>query len=86
MLFSFTSSRAKGNLLKKKYVQKKHFVSEEENNCEEEINSKPQDRISNIDWYGYECKPMVIFAETFCLLLRLKSWSARGVSWTTARL
>ena len=44
MLFSFTSSRAKGNLLKKKYVQKKHFVSEEENNCEEEINSKPQDR------------------------------------------
>ena len=38
------SSRAKGNLFKKKYVQKKHFVSEEENNCEEEINSKPQDR------------------------------------------
>ena len=46
------SSGAKGNLLKKKYVQKKHFVSEEENNCEEEINSKPQDRISNIDWCG----------------------------------
>ena len=44
MLFSFTSSRAKGNLFQKKYVQKKHFVSEEENNCEEEINSKPQDR------------------------------------------
>ena len=32
------SSRAKGNLSKKKYVLKKHFVSEEENNSEEEIN------------------------------------------------
>ena len=79
------SSGAKGNLLKKKYVQKKHFVSEEENNCEEEINSKPQDRISNnIDWCGYECKPMVIFAESFCLFLLLKSHL--GASWKTTRL
>ena len=54
------SSRAKRNLFKKKYVQKKHFVSaEEQNNFEEEINLTPQqDRITNIDWCkcGRECK------------------------------
>ena len=57
--FSFTSSRAQGNLFKKKYEQKKHFVSEEENNYEEETNLTPQD-IANINWCkcGCECKPM----------------------------
>ena len=54
-------SRAKRNLFKKKYEyeQKKHFVSEEQNNFEEEINLTPQqDRIANIDWCkcGRECK------------------------------
>ena len=80
--FSFTSSRTKGNLFKKKYVQKKHFVWEEENNCEGEINLTPQDRIVNIIWCkcGCDCKPMETFAESFCLLLWLKSRSARGAS------
>ena len=31
-------------------IPKKHFVSEEENNCQREINLTPQDRIGNIDW------------------------------------
>ena len=31
-------------------IPKKPFVSEEENNCEDEINLKSQDRIGNIDW------------------------------------
>ena len=60
----------------------KHFVSEEENNCEEEINLTLQDKVGNIDWCkcGCECKSMTTFAESFCLLLRLKSRSARGAS------
>ena len=33
----------------RKAIPKKHFVSEKENNCEEEINLTPQDRIGNID-------------------------------------
>ena len=39
-------------------IPKKHFVSEEENNCQREINLTPQDRIGNIDWckWWYECK------------------------------
>ena len=80
--FPFTSSRARLNLFKKKYVQKKHFALEEENNCEEEINLTLQERIANIDWCkcGCECKPMATFAESFCLLLPLKSWGARGAS------
>ena len=31
-------------------IPKKRFVSEEKNNCEEETNLTPQDRIGNIDW------------------------------------
>ena len=49
--YSFKSSHAKGNLFKKKYVQKKHFVLEHENNCEEEISLTPHDRIDNVDWF-----------------------------------
>ena len=47
---------------------KKHFVSEEEINCEEELNLTPEDRIDNINWCkcGYECKPMAAFSEGFC--------------------
>ena len=61
---------------------KKHFVLEEENDCEEEINLTLQDRIGNIDWCKCrcECKSMVKFAESFCLLLRLKSWSTGAAS------
>ena len=35
----------------------KHFVWEEENNCEEKINLTPQEKIGNIDWCkcGCEC-------------------------------
>ena len=33
-----------------KAIPKKLFVSEEENNCKEEINLTPQNRIGNIDW------------------------------------
>ena len=82
MSFSFTLSRAKGNLFKKKYVQKKHFISEEENYCVEEINLRPQDRIANIDWCKCACEweTMATLAENFYLLLQLKSWSARGAS------
>ena len=32
-----------------KAISKKHFVPEEENKCEEEINLTPQNRIGNID-------------------------------------
>ena len=32
----------------RKAIPKKHFVLEEKNNCEEEINSTPHDRIGNI--------------------------------------
>ena len=65
-----------------KGILKKCFVQEEENNCEEEINLTLQERIGNINWCkcGCECKPMVIFAESFYLLLLLKSQSARGAS------
>ena len=65
-----------------KAIPKKHFVSEEENNCEEESNLIPQNRIGNIDWCkcGCECKPMATFGESFCLLLWLKSRSASGAS------
>ena len=36
-----------------KVIPKKPFVLEEENNCEEEINLTPQDKIGNID--GCKC-------------------------------
>ena len=67
---------------KRNMNRKKHFVSEEENNCEEEINLTPQDRIANINWCKCVCefKTMTTFAESLCLLLRLKSQSARGAS------
>ena len=63
----------------RKAIPKKPFASEEANNCEEEINLTPQDRIGNIDWCkcGCECKLMATFIESFCLLLLLKSWSTR---------
>ena len=32
-----------------KAIPKKHSVAEEENNCEDEIDLTPQDRISNIN-------------------------------------
>ena len=66
----------------RKAIPKKHFVSKEENNCKEEIHLTPQDRISNTDWWkcGYECQAMMTFAESFCLLLWLKSWSVRRAS------
>ena len=53
--------------------RKKHFVSEEENNCEEEINLIQQKRIADIDWCKRrcECKRMATFPESFYLLLRL---------------
>ena len=38
------------NVEPQKAITKKPFASEEENNCEEEINLTPQDRIGNIDW------------------------------------
>ena len=38
-----------------KAILKKPFVSEEENNCVEEINLTPQDRIGNIDWCKCGC-------------------------------
>ena len=65
-----------------KAIPKKYFVSEEENNCEKEIKLTPQDWISNIDWckWGYECKPIMTFVESFYLLLQLKSCSVRGAS------
>ena len=34
----------------RKAIPKKPFVSEGKNNCEEEINLTPQDRIGNISW------------------------------------
>ena len=48
--------------------RKKHFLSKEENNCEEEILLAPEDRIANIDCCkcGCECKPMATFAESSC--------------------
>ena len=52
----------------RKAIPKKLFVSEEENNCQEELNLTPQDKIGNIDWCKceYECKLMAIFGESFC--------------------
>ena len=49
-------------------ISKKPFVSEEENNCEEETSLKPQDRIGNIDWCKCECecKLTVTFTESVC--------------------
>ena len=66
----------------RKAIPKKSFVSEEENNYEEEINLTSQDRIGNIDWCRRECefKLMATFAESVCLMLRLKSRSVRGAS------
>ena len=63
-------------------ISKKLFVSEGENNCKEEINLTLQDRIGNIDWCkcGCECKLIATFTKSFCLLLRLKSRTARGAS------
>ena len=72
----------------RKAISKKYFVSEEENNHEKGINLTWQNRTSNIDWFkcGYECKPKMIFVESFCLLLQLKHWSVREVSRHSALL
>ena len=45
----------------RKAVPMKNFALEYENDCEEEVNLTPQDRIGNIDWWkcGRECKLMV---------------------------
>ena len=50
----------------RKAISEKHFVSDKGNNCEEEINLIPQDRIGDIDSCKCrcECKPMVTFAES----------------------
>ena len=66
----------------RKTISKKPSVLEEENKSKEEINLTLQDRIDNTDWCkcGYECKLITIFTKSFCLLLRLKSRSARRVS------
>ena len=55
----------------RKDISRKRFVSEEENNWEEEINLAPQDRIGNVGWCKCGCryKPMATFAESFYLLL-----------------
>ena len=52
-----------------KAILKKPFVFEEENNCEEEINLTPQDRIDNVDWCrcGCECKLLATFAESLLI-------------------
>ena len=65
-----------------KTILKKPFVWEERDNCDEETNLKPQYKIGNIDWCKCvcECKLIAAFAKNFCLLLRLKSQSARGAS------
>ena len=57
---------------RRKAIPKKRFVSEEENNGEEEINLTSQDRIDNINWCKCrcECEPMVTFTESFLLLPR----------------
>ena len=46
-------------------IPREHFLSEEENNCEEETNLTPQDRFGNIASCkcGCECKPIAIFAD-----------------------
>ena len=63
-----------------KAIPNKPFLLKKENNCEEEIKVTPQDWIGNTDWWKSECKLMVTFAESFCLLVRLKSQSTRGAS------
>ena len=62
-------------------IPNKHFVSEKEN-CQDEINLTPQDRIGNIDLCksGCERKPMATFAKSLCLLVRLNPQSMRGAS------
>ena len=40
----------------RKAIPKKRFVSEEENNGEEEINLTSQDRIDNINWCRCRCE------------------------------
>ena len=69
------------DMYSRKAIPKKHFVLEE-NNCEEEINLTPRDRICNINWWkcGYKCNPMATFAESVCLLLSLKSRTTRVAS------
>ena len=49
-------------------------------NYGENIDLKLEKRIGNIEWYkcGCECYLIATFAESFCLLLGLKSQSARG--------
>ena len=46
------------NMKPRQAISINHFVSEEENNCQEEINLTPQNRIGNTDWCkcGCECK------------------------------
>ena len=66
-----------------KAIPKKPFVSEEKNNCEKEVNlTTPQNSIGHIDLCkcGCECKLMAAFAESFSLLLHLKSKTARRAS------
>ena len=60
----------------RKAIPEKDFV------LEEEINLTIHYRINNTDWCKceHQCKPMTTFAENFCLLLRLKSWSVREAS------
>ena len=60
----------------RKAIPKKDFV------LEEEINLIVHYRISNTNWCKckHECKPVTTFAENFCLLFRLKSWSVREAS------
>ena len=53
-------------------IPKKHFVSEKENNCKEEINLTSQDTICNMDWCKCrcKCKLMAKSVKSFCLLPR----------------
>ena len=82
MRYSLLGYHVQNEIFLKEICTEKTFCIEEENNCEEEIDLTPQDGIANIDWCkcGSECKPMATFAESFCLLLRLKSRSAMGAS------
>ena len=65
----------------RKAIPNKIFVSEKEN-CQEEINLTPQDRIGNIDLTksGCERKPMATFAKSLCILVRLNPQSMMGAS------
>ena len=42
-------------------LPKKPFVSKEENNCEEEISLKLQDKIDNIDWCKHSHKKRIVW-------------------------